>query len=67
MIVKLRKGQKYSKISNTIANFNETLLKFGITISSEQLYCLNRLSRIPISSLKSQRPINLEHNNYPKI
>ena len=30
MIVKLRKGQKYSKILKTVANFNKILLKFKI-------------------------------------
>ena len=30
MIVKLRKGQKHSKILKTVANFNKILLKFKI-------------------------------------
>ena len=34
-IVKLRKGQKYSKILKTIANFMKILLKFVILLSSE--------------------------------
>ena len=53
MNVKLRKGQKYSKILKTIANFNKILQKFVILKSSEPFHCLNRLSSIPISSLKS--------------
>ena len=32
MIVKLRKGQKHSKILKTIANFNKTLQKIKIKI-----------------------------------
>ena len=52
MIVKLRKGQKYSKILKTIANLNKILLKFKILESSKTILCLKRLSSIPISSLK---------------
>ena len=51
-IIKLRKGQKYSKILKTIANFNKTLLKFKILGSSKPFHCLKRLSSIPISSFK---------------
>ena len=40
-IVKLRKGQKYSKILKTIANL-KTLLKFVILISSEQHSIVSR-------------------------
>ena len=36
LIVKLRKGQKYSNILKTIANFNKVLLKFTILKSSNQ-------------------------------
>ena len=53
MIVKLRDGQKYSKILITITKFNEILLKFKIKkIFKKSLHCLKILSSIPISSLK---------------
>ena len=52
VIVKIRKGQKYSKILKTTANFNKILQKFNILKSSKQIYCLNRLPSIPISSLE---------------
>ena len=50
MIVKLRKGQKYSKILKTIAKFNKILLKFKILKSSKPFHCLMRLSSISIPS-----------------
>ena len=34
MIVKLRKGHKYSKILKRVKNFNKILLKFNIPVSS---------------------------------
>ena len=52
MIVKLGKGQKYSKILKAIANFNKIFLKFKILKTSKPFHCLKRLSSIPISSLK---------------
>ena len=34
---------KITENLKTIANFNETLLKFWITVFSEQVHCLQRL------------------------
>ena len=51
MIVKRRKGQKYSEILKTIAIFIKILHKM-ILNSSKPFYCLERLSSIPISSFK---------------
>ena len=51
MIVKLRKGQIYSKTLKTIANF-KTLLKFKILKSPKPFHRLRRLSIIPIAIFK---------------
>ena len=76
MIVKLRKGQKHSKILKTIANFNKILLKANALKTLEPFHCLKKLSSITISCFNFKLPsitissftvsktsINLEHDN----
>ena len=72
MIVKLRKGQKHSKILKTIANFNKMLLKFKTLKFSKPFHCLKSypvsLFQALISFTGSKTSINLEHeNNFWKI
>ena len=68
MIIKLRKGQKYSNIFRTIANFDKILQKVVIKISSEHHSIVSRYYPVCLfpalnSFTGSKRSIHLEHDN----